>query len=76
MLDADLARISAHRNNIQRYRRLLRTRLSDLERHFIESRLAEEQIVLDALTPKTFPIAFDLQMAGSAPRDGAGEDRP
>jgi hypothetical protein len=42
MLDADLVRIRAHRNNVQRYRRLLRTRLSDLERQFIERRLAEE----------------------------------
>jgi hypothetical protein len=59
MLDADLARIRAHRNNIHRYRRLLRTRLSDLERQFIERRLAEEQTVLDALAPEIFSIAFD-----------------
>jgi hypothetical protein len=58
MLDADLARIRAHRNNIHRYRRLLRTRLSDLERQFIERRLAEEQTALDALAHETFPIAF------------------
>jgi hypothetical protein len=58
MLDADLARIRAHRNNIHRYRRLLRTRLSDLERQFIERRLAEEQTGLDALAPERFPIAF------------------
>ena len=58
MLDADLARIRAHRNNINRYRRLLRTRLSDLERQFIERRLAEEQAALDALAHETFPIGF------------------
>jgi hypothetical protein len=58
MLDADLARIRAHRNNIHRYRRLLRTRLSDLERQFIERRLAEEQTALDALADETFPIAL------------------
>lgn len=49
MLEADLALIRAHRNNIYRYRRLLRTRLSDLERQFIERRLAEEQTALDTL---------------------------
>lgn len=31
MFDEDLARIRAHRSNIHRYRRLLKTRLSDLE---------------------------------------------
>ena len=56
MLDADLARFRAHRNNINRYRRLLRTRLSDLERQFIERRLAEEQTALDTLAGETFPI--------------------
>ncbi|MHC2842837.1 hypothetical protein [Bradyrhizobium diazoefficiens] len=60
MLDEDLARIRAHRNNIHRYRRLLRTRLSELERQFIERRLAEEQTALDALSVETFPVAFTL----------------
>jgi hypothetical protein len=58
MLDAYLARIRAYRNNIDRYRRLLRTRLSDLERQFIERRMAEEQTALDALAAEAFPIAF------------------
>jgi len=58
MLDADMARIRAHRNNIHRYRRLLQTNLSDLERQFIERRLAEEQSLLDALAAETFPIAY------------------
>ena len=60
MLDADLSRIRAHRNNIHRYRRLLRTSLSDLERQFIERRLAEEQSALDAQAADTFPIAFTI----------------
>ena len=38
MIDENLARIRAHRNNIQRYRRLLATRLSDLERAYVEKR--------------------------------------
>ena len=58
MLDEDLARTRAHRNNIHRYRRLLRT--SELERQFIERRLAEEQAALDALAVDTFPVAFTL----------------
>jgi hypothetical protein len=66
MLDEDLARIRAHRNNIHRYRRLLRTRLSELERQFIERRLAEEQTALDALGAETFPVAFTLPSQDSA----------
>lgn len=58
MLDENLARIRAHRNNIHRYRRLLKTRLSELERHFVERRLAEEQSALDGLTAMIFPVGF------------------
>src|ERR1044072_8896814 len=57
MLDESLARIRAHRNNIHRYRSLLETRLSDLERQFMERRLSEESSALEALTSQTFPIA-------------------
>jgi hypothetical protein len=60
MFDEDLARIRAHRNNIHRYRRLLKTRLSDLERQFIERRLTEEQAALEALVSEIFPVAFTL----------------
>jgi len=38
--------IKAHRDNIRRYRRLLETRLTDLERHYIEGRLLEEKSAL------------------------------
>ena len=60
MIDEDLARIRAHRNNIYRYRRLKKTRLSDLERQFVERRLSEEQAALAGLTSRTFPVAFTL----------------
>lgn len=60
MLDENLTRIRAHRNNIHRYRQLLRTKLSDLERQFIERRLAEEQAASEALAAETFPVAFSL----------------
>lgn len=63
MLDENLARIRAHRNNIHRYRRLLRTKLSELERHFIERRLAEERSALDVLTATAFPVAFRASAA-------------
>jgi len=73
MLDEDLARIRAHRNNIHRYRRLLRTRLSELERQFIERRLAEEQTALDVLAAETFPVAFAMPK-GSAGSEGVGAE--
>ncbi|MBV9562685.1 MAG: hypothetical protein JOY90_19930 [Bradyrhizobium sp.] len=60
MFDENLARIRTHRNNIHRYRWLLRTELSDLERDFIEKRMADEQAALDALVAETFPVAFPL----------------
>ena len=60
MFEANLARIRTHRNNIHRYRGLLRTELSDLEREFIEKRMADEQTALDALVAETFPVTFPL----------------
>jgi hypothetical protein len=36
-LEEKLARLGTRRNNIHRYHRLLKTRLSDLEREYIES---------------------------------------
>jgi hypothetical protein len=49
MIDEKLARMKAYRNNIQRYRRLLKEQLSDTERDFIERRLCEEQADLQAV---------------------------
>lgn len=60
MFDESLARIRAHRNNIYRYRGLLQTRLSDLERDFIERRMADEQAALDAPVAQTFLVTFPL----------------
>ena len=60
MFDENLARIRTHRNSIYRYRRLLRTKLSDLEREFIERRLSEEQTALETLESQTFPVAFTI----------------
>lgn len=59
-VDQKLARLRAHRNNVHRYRRLLSTRLSDLEREFLSRRLSEEQIAIDALSATTFPLSLNL----------------
>jgi hypothetical protein len=56
--DEKIARLRAHDNNISRYRRLLKTNLSDLERRFLERRLSEEKSAVESLaraapTPRT-----------------------
>ena len=43
MTDEQLVRLRAHRNNIHRYRRLLKGNLTEHERQFVERRLTEEQ---------------------------------
>jgi hypothetical protein len=66
MFEQNLARIRTHRNNIHRYRRLLRTELSDLEPDFIDRRMAEEQAALDALVAEAFPVTFPLPKDSSS----------
>jgi hypothetical protein len=62
MIDEHLARLRAHRANVHRYRRLLATRLSDLERAYIERRLKEEQAAMEAHLQATFPDRLALRM--------------
>ena len=65
MLDENLARLRTHRNNIDRYRRLLKTELTELERRFIERRLSEEQTAMDELAASTFPVRFNHPIRAS-----------
>jgi len=58
LIDDKLARLRAHRNNIHRYRRLLKTKLSDVERRFIDRRLNEERTAMESLSGETFPFAL------------------
>jgi hypothetical protein len=50
VIDEVLARLRAHDDNISRYRRLLKTNLSDLERRFLERRLSEERSAVERLS--------------------------
>jgi hypothetical protein len=52
-----MIRISAHRQNIDRYRALLRTQLSALERDFIRRRIAEEEAELRRLSGERIGLA-------------------
>jgi hypothetical protein len=72
MFEQNLARIRTHRNNIYRYRRLLRTELSDLERDFIDKRMAREQAALEALVADTFPVTFPLARESSSASSSMG----
>jgi hypothetical protein len=47
--DEKIARLRAHDSNISRYRGLLKTNLSDLERRFLEQRLSEERSAVESL---------------------------
>jgi len=49
MTDETLARLRAHDSNISRYRRLLNTDLSEVERRFLERRLGEERSAVESL---------------------------
>jgi hypothetical protein len=49
MIDQQAARMRTHRNNIERYRNLLQTNLTEVERQFVERRLIEEQSHLESL---------------------------
>jgi hypothetical protein len=60
MLDGKFARLRTYRNNIDRYRRLLKTELSELERQFIERRLHEEKTAMESMAPT---------QAGKTPRE-------
>ncbi|UPK39072.1 hypothetical protein IVB18_18640 [Bradyrhizobium sp. 186] len=47
MTEERIARLRTHRNNIDRYRRLLKTKLSEIERQYLEKRLSEEQAAME-----------------------------
>lgn len=57
MIDENLARLRAHRQNINRYRLLLQGSLSDLECEYVERRINEEEAALNDLAPKTFLLS-------------------
>lgn len=60
MMDEKFARLRTHRNNINRYRQLLKTNLSDLERQFIEKRLNEEKSQIESLAGSTLPLTHEI----------------
>ncbi|WP_028345988.1 hypothetical protein [Bradyrhizobium murdochi] len=53
MIDENCARLRTHRGNIQRYRQLLETSLTDFEREFVAKRLTEELSAMETLSAMT-----------------------
>ena len=62
MIDERIARLRAHQKNIDRYQGLLKTKLSEVEKHYLERRLSEER----------FTIALLRFMGPSRPSEGYG----
>ena len=56
MIDENWDHLRARRNNVRRYRRLLQTELTELERRYIERRLNEEKSAMESLTSSTAPL--------------------
>jgi hypothetical protein len=71
MIDDKLALLRTHRNNISRYRRLLKTNLTDLERRFIERRVSEERSAMEELAAATFPLTFQMPPGATRARTGS-----
>ena len=63
MTSHNVERLRAHQNNICRYRRLLATHLTDLERAYIERRLNEEQTSVETLLQKEFSDRLSARLA-------------
>ena len=50
MFEENLALLRTHHKNVQRYRQLLETSLTDFEREYIGKRLVEEQSAIETLS--------------------------
>lgn len=73
MSDLNAVRISVHQNNINRYRRLLRTKLTEIELQYVARRLAEERQSLDFLVARQSHVR--QRVPASGPRARLSDDR-
>jgi hypothetical protein len=69
MIDEKFVRLRTHSKNIDRYRWLLETELSELERQFIERRLNEEKLAMESLAISTFPLTLEISEVGKTPSE-------
>jgi hypothetical protein len=50
-MDERSARLHTHQKNIDRYQGLLKTKLSEAEKQYLEKRLSEERVAIAMLDP-------------------------
>jgi hypothetical protein len=56
-MDERIARLRAHQKNIDRYQRLLKTKLNEVESQYLEKRLSEERFWMAMLnSPSNTPL--------------------
>lgn len=63
MFEETLARLRTHHKNVQRYRQLLETSLTDFEREYIGKRLSEEQAAIEDLSANVSTEASSISSA-------------
>lgn len=63
--DMQTAKMRAHRDNVRRYKRILASGLTDLERQFVTRRLTEEQSAIRALANVSGDRNADFSIAAS-----------
>ena len=68
MSDFRRAKMLGHRQNIERYCRLLATELTDLERQYLHKRIAEEHAQLERLKENEEEQQVEVRLKG-----GTGE---
>jgi hypothetical protein len=76
MIDENWDHLHARRNNVRRYRRLLQTELTELERRYIERRLNEEKSAMESLTSSTAPLQNPRTDSQISARSLAAEKNP
>jgi len=59
-MDDRIARLHAHQRNIDRYQRLLKTRLNEVESQYLERRLSEERFWMSMLNSPAPSMWRDL----------------
>jgi hypothetical protein len=67
MIDFHVARVRGHRQNIERYCRLLATELTDLERQYLHKRIAEEYAQLERLEKSQSDGQRDAHVVAGTP---------
>lgn len=66
MMDEKIVRLRTYQKNIDRYVRLLETTLTEVERQYIERRLAEERSAMALLSASSPRMAIEPNVANQA----------